>query len=109
MLEHLVHGAIGSRLAYGNDRRLLALRRCDARGLRTDPLARLLAVQALYKISGQKGTRAGIVSTALAALAGEIRLGRDCGRLELRASSSVVRARQADFADPAGFVELVTL
>ena len=92
MLEHLGHGAIGSPLADGNDRSLLALRRWDARRLRTDPFARLLTVQALYKISGQKGTPGWIVSTALASQTGKIRLGRDCGRLDIWASSSVVLA-----------------
>jgi len=109
MLEQLGHGAIGSLLADGNDRSLLALRRWDARRLRTDPFARLLTVQATHEICGQKGTRAGIVSTGLAPQTGIIRRGRGCCRFDLLASSSVVRARQADFADPAGFVELVTL
>ncbi len=36
------------------------------RGGCTDPFARLLTVQAIHEICGQKGTRAGIVSTALA-------------------------------------------
>ena len=90
MLEHLGHGAIGSRFADGNDWSLLALRRWDARRLRTDPFARLLTVQAVHEICGQKGTQVRKVSVALASLTGIIRFGRDRRRTEPLARSSVV-------------------